>query len=279
MTTEVDSQHLLVKKNDISSTKPIQIIMFEGILGYTNPDYRAGVEKLIHKKQSEHKARFLIIKGVKNFFKTLSKNFQIILILPSKEEDYIELGQELWKYEGEYLSSIYYVKEGNINKRVTLLDFNPILDEYNVTDPRKILYLKAFNQDLDLEGNYCSNNGKKRKKRLKNVKLTEIYCLDRFFPYSRISQYNYELFLLPDIRYKKLKEITCTLGNNIKDQTQSLKYAYLEMNYDNLIKSLEKLLENSEENVKNNLNISNVILPCFETIYDFIYDHTVTKLT
>ena len=96
------------------------MIHFEGVLGYYNPDYKSGVEKIVHKKQVDiGKARFMIIKSMKNFFKALQKTYILVLLMPSRERIYVDLAEEIWKYEGDCLSSIYMLKEGSKIKRLT----------------------------------------------------------------------------------------------------------------------------------------------------------------
>ena len=93
-------------------------------MGYLNPDYKAGVTKLVHKKNPEKpQSRFVLIKPFKTFLKALQKFYTLVLIMPAKSRLWVDLAEEIWAHEGEFLSAIFMIKDlANSLKRRTLLD-------------------------------------------------------------------------------------------------------------------------------------------------------------
>ena len=133
--------------------------------------------------------------------------------------------------------------------------------------------VRSFNEDIDFDGGQFNSNitpNKKNKKLPKNLKLRNIQNLKCIFPYSRINQSNYEIILIPNLKFRKLKEIH-NFGSN-KDTTHATKYYYLDINFDNLSKAFQKLI-----NRQNNQNQANLILPSFENLSAFAYDNTLTR--
>jgi len=103
--------------------KPLAIIHFEGVVGFINPDHKAGIYKLINKKMPEKgfMPRFMIARSFKNFFKILSKSYTCVLLLPAKVKCWIDFAQDLWQFEAENLSSIYVIRDSEGQaKRKTL---------------------------------------------------------------------------------------------------------------------------------------------------------------
>lgn len=237
-----------------------------------NPDYKAGVTKLVHKKNPEKpQSRFMVIKPFKSFLKTLQKIYVIVLLMPAKSRLWVDLAEEIWLHEGEFLSSIFMIKDiNNSLKRKTLLDLNPVFDEYNVKDPHRIVVLKSFNEDIESDPSYVAGNGKKTKTKWpKNLKIKEVGTLTTLFPYSRMSQPNFELVYIPHLRFKKLKEVGSTI-------TQNRFYSYLDCNYEKLGISLAKLADAS--NNRNGIVGTNLLIPDFESIYNYIFEETQGRL-
>jgi len=112
---------------------------------------------------------------------------------------------------------------------------NPILDDYNIKDLQKVLVIKSLDEDHESDPNLLNSMIKKAKnKQPKILKIKNLHALNHIYPHTRLDVGNFDLCCVPNVRFKKWKEM------NNEHLTKGKCYGYIDFSFDKLAQAIIK---------------------------------------
>lgn len=260
--------------NSNTTGKPLLIIVYEGILGFDYKDPKAGVDWFLKNKLPDRLiSQHLRASGSLSFLKTLVFMFELVIIMPKKNEFYKGITQKFVNELGEYLAGVYYIRVQN--KKTKTVDIKNIVNNFALESTKKVVYLAPIKSDVkEIQLRRTSLKRKILGEAMKDCKIltySDFWGLDRIIPMNS-GQTNSKIILcfVPHLNFKKFKPTKNPKHKN---------FGVIDHNF----KGLPHDLENIEKDLTG--DIAECVLPDYYHILSQAYNkeslcehHAIMKL-
>lgn len=97
--------------NDNMTDKPLLVVVYDGFLGFDLKDPSMGVNWFKHNKLPQvPRRKHVQASSMMTFLKKASEAFEVIIIMPKKNDFYKKITEQLVKGLGPSLSAVFYIR-------------------------------------------------------------------------------------------------------------------------------------------------------------------------
>ena len=231
--------------NQKTTGKPLLVLVYDGILGFSYKDPKAGVEWFLRNKLPDRLiSQHLRASGGLTFLKKLILMFELVIIMPKKNEFYKGITQRYVNELGDLLAAVYYVRVQN--KKTKTVDIKNIVNNFSAKSAEKLLFLaplKTDPEEVRLRRTSLKHKvGNEAMKDCKFLTYSDFWSLDRIIPINS-GQTSSKIILcfLPHLMFKKFKPVR---------NPKSKGFGVIDHKFGDLHSDLEGLLKGLTSTVK-----------------------------